>query len=155
FLQIAAKDERRAIVVRLAKFVARRDVDHAFVQIQVFEPRSLADVEVIDRMKVVIEPGQRHLARTKATAIGEAPLSQKDAQAGAGEIGAEDQAVMPGADDDAVIGFFQRLGQKSNSRQMARSGRAVDCRSFVAPVNGWSCTGRAEMPARFPCETEI
>ena len=93
--------------MRLAEFVARRDVGDALVQIQILEPGRLADVEMIDRMQVVIEAGQRHFARAQAAAISEPPVHQEDVEAGAGEIRAKDQPVMAGADDDPVIGLFE------------------------------------------------
>ena len=113
--EIAPEHQRAAVAVRLAELVARRDVGDAFVRAEILEPRRLADVEMIDRVQVVIEAGQRHLARAQSAAISQPPLDQQDVEPGAGEIGAEDQAVMAGADDDAVIGFFERLGHKSES----------------------------------------
>jgi len=54
-LEVAAEDQRRAVEMRLAELVARRDVLDAVGEIEVLEPRRLADVEMIDRMQVVIE----------------------------------------------------------------------------------------------------
>ena len=107
--QIAPEHQRRAVAMRLAEFVARRDVAHARVEPEVLEPRRLADVEMIDRMQVVVEAGQGHFAGAQAAAIGQPPLHQQDVETGPGEIAAEDQPVVAGADDDAVIGFFQRF----------------------------------------------
>ena len=84
--EIAAEHQRGAVAVRLAELVARRDVGDAFVQAQILEPRRLADVEMIDRMQVVIEAGQRHFAGAQAAAVVEPPLDQQDVEPCAGEI---------------------------------------------------------------------
>ena len=105
----------------LAEFVARRDVGYPRIEPEILEPGRLADVEMIDRVQVVVETRQRHLARAQAAAIGQPPLHQQNVEAGAGEIAAEDQPVMAGADDDAVIGFVERFGQCGGFlRQRAR-----------------------------------
>ena len=70
----------------LAELVARRDVGDALVQIQILEPGRFADVEMIDRVQVVVEARQRHFARAQSAAIGEPPVDQQDVEAGAGEI---------------------------------------------------------------------
>ena len=57
--EIAAEHQRPAVAMRLAEFVARRDVGDACRRDQVLEPRRIADVEMIDRMEVVIEAGHR------------------------------------------------------------------------------------------------
>ena len=62
----------------LAEFVARRNVSDALVQVQILEPRRLGDVEVIDRMQIVIEARQRHFTRTQAAAVGQPSLQQQD-----------------------------------------------------------------------------
>ena len=112
-LEIAAEHQRRAVGVRLAELVARRDVGDALVEPEVLEPRRLADVEMIDRVQIVIEARQRHLTRAQAAAIGQPPLDEQYLQARPREISAEDQAVMAGPDDDAVIGFLERLRHRT------------------------------------------
>ncbi len=97
----------------LAELVAGCDVSDALAQVQILEPGRFADVEMIDRMQIVVEARQRDLARAQSAAIGQSPVDQEDIEAGAGQIAAEDQPVVAGADDDAVVGFFQRLGQRS------------------------------------------
>src|SRR5262245_57178743 len=101
--------------MRLAEFIARRDVSDAFTQVQILEPGRLADVEVIDGMQVVIEARQRHFARAQAAAVSQAAVHQQDVEARAGEVGAQDQAMVSGTDNDAVIGLIERLGQRANS----------------------------------------
>src|SRR5262249_8918650 len=137
FLEIAAQHQRRSIVMRLAEFVARRDVSDALAQVQILEPWRFADMEVIDRVQVVIETRQRHFARAQAAAVSEPPLDQQHIEAGARKIGAEDQPVMAGAYDDAVVGFFERLRQRLN---FPDSGQRIvahlECRGPDAMVNG-------------------
>ncbi len=91
----------------------------------------------------MIEARQRHFAGAQSAAVVETPLHQQDVEPGAGEIGAEDQAVMTGADDDAVIGFIERLGQGflANAARVV-AGQVQHCRAAAAPVNGCS---RAEI----------
>ena len=108
FLEIAPEHQRGAVAVSLAEFVAGRDVGDPIVEAEVPEPRRLADVEMIDRMQVVVEAGLRDFLGRQAAAIGQPPLHHEDVEPGFGEIGSEDQAVMAGADDDAVIAPFQR-----------------------------------------------
>lgn len=50
--------------MRLAELIAGRDVGDALVQIQILEPGRFADVEMVDRMQIVVEARQRDLART-------------------------------------------------------------------------------------------
>ena len=64
---------------------------------------------MIDGVEVVIETGDGDLFGRQAAAVLKAPVDQEDAQAGFGEIAAENEAVMAGADNDAVVGLFQRL----------------------------------------------
>jgi hypothetical protein len=95
--------------VRLAEFIPRRDVIDGGAEFEILEPRRLADVEMIDRMQVVIEARLGHFPGAQAAAIGQPLLDQQDVQPGLGQIAAEDQAVMAGADDDAVIGFVESV----------------------------------------------
>jgi hypothetical protein len=64
-------------------------------------------VEVIDGMQVVIEAGLGFLLGAEAAAVVEATLDKEDVQAGLCEIGAKDEAVVTGADDDAVVIAFE------------------------------------------------
>src|SRR4029079_2889079 len=57
--QVAAENKRRAVEMRLAELVARRDVADAVGEVEVLEPRRLADVEVIDGVQVVVEARRR------------------------------------------------------------------------------------------------
>jgi hypothetical protein len=59
-LEIAPEHERRSVEVWLAELVARRNVGYSVAEAQILEPGCLADVEMIDRMQVVIEAGCRH-----------------------------------------------------------------------------------------------
>src|SRR5262249_2128483 len=102
-VEVAPEYEGGAITVRLAEFVARRDVGHTFAETEVLEPRRLADVEVIDGMQVVIEAGFGCLLGAKTAAVVEPTLDNEDVESSLGEIGAEHEAVMAGADDDAII----------------------------------------------------
>src|SRR5262245_12560081 len=54
-VEIAAEHERGPIAMRLAELVARRDVSDLAVKPQVLEPGCLADMEMIDRMQIVME----------------------------------------------------------------------------------------------------
>ena len=137
FLQIAAEHQRGAIAMRLAELVPRRDVGDAFVEVQVLEPGRLADVEMIDRMQVVVEARQRDFARAQSAAISEPTVDQQNVEPGAGEITPKDQPVVPGADNDAVIGLFQRLGQRSNFplKRGPQWASPIDCRALGAAVN--------------------
>ena len=64
--------------MRLAEFVARRDVGHTLAETEVLEPRRLADVEVIDGVQVVIEAGFGRLLGGKTAAIVEPTLDNED-----------------------------------------------------------------------------
>src|SRR6185437_641616 len=94
-----------------------------------------------------LEARQRHLAGAQAAAIGQPPLDQQDLEAGAGEIGAEDEAVMTGADDDAVVGFLQRLAQWAvpccfaGAAQCRRGGRPVNAARRMGPRGGVMASG--------------
>ena len=92
-----------AVAVCLAELVARRDVGHPIGEAEVAEPRRLADVEMIVRVQVVIEAGQRRLGGVEAAAVGEAAVDQQDVEPGLGEVTAEHEAMLASADDDAVI----------------------------------------------------
>jgi hypothetical protein len=96
--------------VRLAEFVERRDVGDAVFEAEILEPRRVGDVEMIDGVQIVIEARRRDFFRGQAAAILQAPVDQQNVQARFRQIAAEDQPVMAGADDDAVIGLCQSLG---------------------------------------------
>ena len=102
-LEVAAQHQRGAVEMRLAELVARRDVGHPAIEPEILEPGRLGDVEMVDRMQVVIEARPGHLAGRKPAAIGQAAFDQQDLQARPGEIRAQHQAVVAGADDDAVV----------------------------------------------------
>src|SRR5262249_51563829 len=106
-VEVAPEYEGGAITVRLAEFVARRDVGHTFAETEVLEPRRLADVKVIDRMQVVIEAGFGHLLGAKTAAVVEPTLDNEDVESSLDEIGAEHEAVMAGANDDAIVVAFE------------------------------------------------
>ena len=108
-LEIAPEHQRGAVAVSLAELVARRDVGDPVIEAEVPEPRRLADVEMIDRVQVVVEAWLRDFLGCQAAAIGQPPLHHQDVEPGFGEIGSKDQAVVAGADDDAVVASFQRL----------------------------------------------
>src|SRR5262249_20819174 len=91
---------------------ARRDVGNALAEVQVLEPRRFADVEMIDGMQVVIEARQRGLLRREPAAILQAAVDQQDVEPASGQIRAEHQAMVAGADDDAVVSPFQALGHR-------------------------------------------
>src|SRR4051812_47382563 len=93
--------------MRLAEFVARRDVGHTFAETEVLEPRRLANVEVIDGVQVVIEAGFGHLFCAKTTAVIEPTLDNEDVESSLGEIGAEHEAVMASTNDDAIVVAFE------------------------------------------------
>ena len=109
-LEIAAEHQRGAVAMRLAELIARGDVGDAIFEAEILEPRRLGNVEMVDRVEVVIEAGRGRLFGHQPAAVFEPAVDQQNAQARFGEIAAEDEAVMAGADDDAVVGLFQRLG---------------------------------------------
>src|SRR5262245_3404096 len=119
FFEITAEHQRGAIAMRLAKLIARSDVGDALAEVQVLEPWRLADVEMIDGMQVVVEARSCDLPRTQSAAIDKPAVDQQDIEAGAGQIASKDQPVVSGADYDAVIGFFERPGQRSSFLQCA------------------------------------
>src|SRR5262245_30076926 len=93
--------------MRLAEFVARRDIGHAFAEAAVLEPRRLVDMEVIDGMQVVIEAGFGHLFGAKTAAVVEPTLDNEDVESSLGKIRAEHEAVMAGTNDDAIVVAFK------------------------------------------------
>ena len=109
-LAVAPEHQGRAVAMRLAELVARGDVGDAVFEAQILEPRRLGNVEMVDRVEVVVEPGRRGLFGHQAAAIFQPAVDQKNAQSRFGEIAAENEAMMAGADDDAVIGLVQSLG---------------------------------------------
>jgi hypothetical protein len=96
--------------MRLTEFVARRDVGDLVAETEILEPRRLADVEVIDRMQVVVEAGLGHLLGREPAAISQASFQQKDVETSFGQISAENQAMMAGTNDDPIIASFQHRG---------------------------------------------
>src|SRR5215468_1050231 len=119
-VEITPEHERGAVPMRLPELVARRDVGDLVVQPQVLEPGRLADVEMIDGMQIVIEARLGDLARRKSATVAEPSLDQQNIEASAREIAAEDQAVMAGTDDDAVIVSLQRLRHSILLRTLPR-----------------------------------
>ena len=107
-LEIAPEHERGAVEVWLAELVARRNVGDSVGEAQILKPGCLADVEMIDRMQVVVEAGCRHFLGRECAAVLQAPVHQQDVEAAARQIGAEHQAVVAGADDDPVVASIQR-----------------------------------------------
>ena len=73
-LEIAPEHERRSVEVWLAELVARRNVGYSVAEAQILEPGCLADVEMIDRMQVVIEAGCRHFLGHEGAAVLQAPV---------------------------------------------------------------------------------
>ena len=70
----------------LAELIARRDVSDALVQIEILEPWCFANVEMIDRVQIVIEAGQRDLACAQSAAIGQPSVDQQNFETGARQI---------------------------------------------------------------------
>src|SRR5262249_16832554 len=121
----------------LAEFVTRRDVGKALVQVQVLEPGRLADMEMIDRMQIVVEARQRDFPRAQSAAISKPTVDQQDVEARASQITSKDQPVVSGTDNYAVIGFFERIRQSEYPVGGPRSGPAtLHCRGRSAAVNG-------------------
>jgi hypothetical protein len=107
--EIATEHQRGAVAMGLAKLVARRDVGDAVGEAEIVKPRRLGDVEMIDRVQVVIEAGLGGFGRHQPAPIGEPALDQQNFEPGPGQIGAQHHAVLAGPDDDAVIGPVQRM----------------------------------------------
>ena len=106
-LEVAAEHQRGAVAVRLAELVGRRDVGDPLGQPEVLEPGRLADVEVIDRMQVVVEARQGGFPGAEPAAIVEPALEQENVEPLARQVASEHQPVVAGADDDAVIGTVE------------------------------------------------
>ena len=109
-LEVAAENESRAVEMRLAELVARRDVFDAVAEVEVLEPRRLADVEVIDGVQVVLEARRGDLFRHQRATVLQAAVDQQDVEPAFGEIAAEHQAVVACADDDTVVGSIECCG---------------------------------------------
>jgi len=69
--------ERRGVAVRLAEFVARRDVGDAVFEAEILEPRRFGNMEMIDRMQIVIEARRRDFFGGQAAAILQVPVDQQ------------------------------------------------------------------------------
>src|SRR5262249_56166343 len=108
-LEVAPEHEGGAITVRLAEFVARRDIGHAFAEAEVLEPRRLADMEVIDGMQVVIEAGFSHLFGAKTAAVVEPTLDNEDVESTLGKIRAEHEPVMARPNHAPIVVPFKAL----------------------------------------------
>ena len=81
----------------------RIDVGQAvFVQFKIGQHRPFAD-EVVGRMGVVLEAGSDEFASGAAAAHRGVALDDRDLQARFGEIRGADQAVVSGANDDAIV----------------------------------------------------
>ena len=96
--------------MRLTELVARRDVFDAVGEIEVLEPRRLADVEMIDRMQVVIEARRGRLLGDQRAAVLQPAVHQQDVETALLQVRAEHQAMVAGADDDAVVVLVERRG---------------------------------------------
>src|SRR5690606_22287514 len=103
FFEIAPEHQRRAIAVGLRQFVAGRYVFDPASQFEVLEPGRLGDVEVIYRMKVVVEAGLGDLFRHQSAAVLQPAVDEQDIQARLCKVRAQNQSVLAGTDDDAVI----------------------------------------------------
>jgi hypothetical protein len=101
--EVTPENEGGAIAMRLAEFVARRDVGYTFAEAEVLEPGRLANVEVIDGVQIVIEAGLGSLLGAKTTAVVQPALDNEDVESSLGEIRAEHEAVMTGSNDDPVV----------------------------------------------------
>src|SRR5262249_11707397 len=64
-------------------------------------------MEVIDGMQVVIEAGFSPLFGAKTAAVVEPTLDNEDVESTLGKIRAEHEAVMAGANDDAIVVAFE------------------------------------------------
>ena len=112
-LEIAPEHQRCPVEMRLTEFIARGDVAHALGKPQIAEPRRLADVEVIDRMQIVIEAGRRCLFGDERAAVLQTPVDEKNIQSAARQIRAEHEAMVSSADDDPVVIALQRTRHAS------------------------------------------
>src|SRR5580704_16610230 len=101
--QVAPKDERAAVAMRLPEFVARRDVGHFVAKPEIGEPRRVADMEMIDRMQVVIEARLSDFLGAQTAAVLQTPVDEQYVEAALRQIRSQDHAVVAGADDDAVV----------------------------------------------------
>ena len=84
--EVAPENERRAVAMGLAEFIARRDVGDLVGEPEIGEPRRVADVEMIDRMQVVIEAGLGDFACAKPTAVVEPSVDQQHIEAALRQI---------------------------------------------------------------------
>src|SRR5262249_61061584 len=91
------------ISMRLRELRLRVDVRDAFVQLEVSPPRAQCDGEVVDRMQVVQEARPRDaVSRGETAAWLETAFEQQHAEARAGEVVGEDEAVVARSDHNAI-----------------------------------------------------
>ena len=102
-VEVAAEDQRGAVLVGLAEFVWRRDVLDAIPKAQIMEPGGLGNVKVIDGVEVVIEARLCRLLGAEPAAVIEPPLHQQNLQARPRQIAAEHQTMVSRANDDSVV----------------------------------------------------
>ena len=114
-LEVAPEHERGAVEVWLAELVAWRDIGDPVGEAQIIEPGCLADVEMIDRMQVMIKARCCHFLGHKGAAVLQAPVHQQNVEAAASEVRAEHKAMVAGADDDPVVAQVQRRRASATS----------------------------------------
>ncbi len=107
---IASEHQRGAVAVGLAEFVARRDVGDPVFEAEILEPGRLRNMEMINGMQIVVEARDRCLLGAQPAAVFQPPVHQEHIEAGFRQVAAKDQAMMAGADNDAVVGLVQGLG---------------------------------------------
>lgn len=120
--QIAAEDERAAVAMRLTEFVARSDVIHLVAEPEIGEPRRMTDMEMIDRMQVVIEAPFGDFLRAQAAAVLQSPVDEQYVETALRQIRSQDHAVVAGADNDAVVTAIQIACHCQTPRHFARAG---------------------------------
>src|SRR5262245_32057426 len=109
---------------------------------------------MIERMRVVPEPRvARVFLGSEPTAGRVAPFDAEHLESGLAEIGLKNQAVVPGAQDDAVVSSGLRSTQRGDSRllrgmnidsrSLSQKAMKVDSPSGLTDPTGATATGQA------------
>src|SRR5262245_2093027 len=111
-------------------------------------------------MQVVIEAGFGHLLGGKTAAVVEPTLDNEHVESSLGEIGAEHEAVMASANDDAIVVAFKgvhvcslvlRLRKNNGYFAQRRADGKHETEPFNAFARPWRALGQnSHWPTRSP-----
>lgn len=93
--------------MRLAELIAPGELIDAVGEAEVVEPGRLGNVEMIDGMQIVVEARQRRFFRAEPSAVFQPAIHEQHVE-WLRHVGAQHEAVMPCANDDAIVGLVQR-----------------------------------------------